>query len=372
VEALRENSHEVRIISPRSWLERRGSMPRIPLPGLVEMNVNYAPYFYTPGILRRFYDRFMWVSVGSRLRQEIAQFKPDCILSYWSHPDGSVAVRAGHEIGLPVGVIVGGSDVLLLPGQDPARGRKIARTLRTADAVITVNKHLRERVMDLGVSADRAHVVYQGVDQKLFSPGDQTVARRRVGIEENGKVLLFVGNLVPVKGIDVLLRAMARICRRGCAATLYLVGDGPLRRSLEDLAGKLEIMNWVRFVGPVLQKDLPDWYRSADLTVISSHSEGLPNVLRESLACGTPFVATNVGGISEIAETGMSRLVEAGNPELLADAIMEELARPRAKRAVCKSGWVESANRIVEIIDDSVARASAKHGSKPLEEAVCS
>src|SRR6202012_5610727 len=123
------------------------------------------------------------------------------------------------------------------------------------------------------------------------------------------------------KAIDVLLNAAANLSSRGVAYHLYLLGDGPLRDALTQQAKSLRLDDSVTFVGPRDPEQIGDWYRAADLTVLSSHSEGLPNVLRESVACGTPFVATDVGGVREIAgET--DRLVPPANPAALADAII--------------------------------------------------
>ena len=95
---------------------------------------------------------------------------------------------------------------------------------------------------------------------------------------------------------------------------LYLVGDGPLCRDLVARAVALGVSARVTFAGPKLHDELPEWYRAADLTVLPSRSEGLPNVLRESLACGTPFVASNVGEINEIADSRFSLLVPPKDP----------------------------------------------------------
>jgi glycosyltransferase involved in cell wall biosynthesis len=105
-------------------------------------------------------------------------------------------------------------------------------------------------------------------------------------------------------------------------------------------------------VGAVPQRQLPDWYRAADLTVLSSHSEGIPNVLRESLACGTPFVATRVGGTSEVATHPSCRLVPPGNPSDLATAIIASLddPRPDPENLSATGTWKQSAQRLLEVL----------------------
>ena len=179
--------------------------------------------------------------------------------------------------------------------------RRVQEVLETTDAVITVNDDLKNAVVRLGIRADKVHVWRQGIDAVRFRPGSRLLARQRLGIPDRHQVMLWVGRMHPVKGLDVLLESLALVRSRGVDCHLYLVGDGPLRGALVAQAEALGITVRVTFVGPKLHDELPDWYRAADLTVLPSRSEGLPNVLRESLACGTPFVASNIGGITEIA-----------------------------------------------------------------------
>jgi teichuronic acid biosynthesis glycosyltransferase TuaC len=279
----------------------------------------------------------------------LAELRPDCVLSYWAHPDGAVAARFARAAKIRSGVIVGGSDVLVLARKPGARRRSVVRALQANDAVITVGRQLAHTVEALGVPARKIHVVYQGVDDALFSPGPAIDARRRLAIPESGKVIVSIGSLIPVKGIDVLLEAMSRLTAGPGDVKLYLVGDGTGRRDLETLTKRLGLESVVRFVGKVNQTELPDWYRAADLTVLASRSEGVPNVLRESLACGTPFVATRVGGVSEIAEGTTCRLVPAEDPVALSEAIARSLAEPRGPLAT--GGlltWKQSTQQILE------------------------
>jgi glycosyltransferase involved in cell wall biosynthesis len=325
--------HEVRVVSPVSWVDelraaRRGAgLGRGRRAAIGGVEVAHPRSYYPPKVLRGHYGTFLWWSVGRGAGRLVADFAPEAVLGYWAHPDGEVAVRLARRAGVPSVVMVGGSDVLLL-GREAGRGRCVRRVLEAADAVVAVSRDLAEALAGLGIPAAKVHVIPRGVDAGAFAPGDRPGARRRLGIPDGAPVLLWVGRLVAVKGLDVLLRACGRLRDRGVAFRLYLVGDGPLRRPLEAQARSEGLGPAVAFVGPVAHDDLPDWYRAADLTVLPSRSEGVPNVLRESLACGTPFVASRVGGVPELAAGGAGELVEPGDPEALAAALAAALARP--------------------------------------------
>jgi glycosyltransferase involved in cell wall biosynthesis len=347
--------HQVRVVSPIAWVDElralAGGAPAAPR--RVERDgaeVYHPRYYYPPKVMRRHYGWFFWRSVRGTVRAITRGCRPDAVLAYWAHPDGEAAVRAGLELGIPSAVIVGGSDVLLLPRSRARRGR-VAAVLAAANAVLAVNQHLRDRVIELGTLPDRAHVWSQGVDRSRFSPGDRAAARRRFGIPDGAPVLLWVGRMVPVKGLDLLLEACSLLQGRGTQFRLYLVGDGPLRPALEADA-RARGLSDVHFVGQTFHDALPDWYRAADLTVLPSRSEGLPNVLRESLACGTPFVASRVGGISEIAAGGAALLVPAEDPGALADGLAQGLAAVAAgwRHEHRSVGWEESASTLANVL----------------------
>lgn len=165
-------------------------------------------------------------------------------------------------------------------------------------------------------------------------------------------MLLFVGNLVAIKGLDVLLRA-CELLARDFEYSCFLIGDGPLRGNLERDVARAGLTDRVRFVGPRPHAQLPDWYRAADVFVLPSRSEGVPNVLLEAAACGTPFVASRVGGIPEIAHLGESRLVPPGDVRQLAGALREFLERPAprpARPATEQRGLAEAAQELANFL----------------------
>jgi glycosyltransferase involved in cell wall biosynthesis len=349
--------HDLRVVSPVSWLRewKLGRGGRAFGPGrradMGGVEVHYPRYYYTPRVLRSFYGSFLWASVRGTVLRLLKEQRPEAVLGYWAHPDGEVAVRAARRAGVPAVVMVGGSDVLLLT-REPSRRRCILRVLRDADAVVTTSADLRAKLLDFGIDPGKVHVVHRGVDRDRFHPGDRGEARRRLGLPAEGRVLLSVGRLVPVKGLDVLLAACARLRDAGLAFRLNILGDGPLRGALQAQAAALGLAGAVTFAGAVRHEELPDWYRAADMVVLASRSEGIPNVLREALACGTPFVASRVGGIPELAAGSGNRLVPPEDAPALAAALAESLTAERANRTGSSppGGWEESANALVRVL----------------------
>jgi glycosyltransferase involved in cell wall biosynthesis len=331
VEALSE-LHDVRVVAPVPWTQRF----RPATGGPRASKAVHPLYLYTPGLLREHYGTFLWASCRRTLRVLAEKLQPDVFLAYWTHPDGEVALRIAREAGRPVVVIVGGSDVMLL-AEDDRRGPAIRRVLRSADGLLTVGERLRERVIELGAPPERAVAFRRGVDTRMFCPGDSREARARLGLPAGGRVVLWAGRMVPVKAVDVLLEAWRLLALPPAEARLCLVGDGPLQPWLRSQARDLGPSGAVAFPGGQRQEALPDWYRAADVTVLPSLSEGIPNVLLESLACGTPFVASDIGGVREIDAGPHGTLVPPARPDALAAALRGRLDSP--SRAVLPAGF---------------------------------
>jgi glycosyltransferase involved in cell wall biosynthesis len=189
------------------------------------------------------------------------------------------------------------------------------------------------------------------VNLDRFGPGDRSEARRALELDLDAPILLWIGRMVAVKGLDVLLEAFSGIVANP-APQLYLVGDGPLRATLEGQAKHLGVADRVHFVGTVDHAELGNWYRAADTFVLPSLSEGTPNVLLESLACGTPFVASMVGNVADLAEES-DWLVPPGNAAALQSALTNRLAAPVT---VCAKAIDDSvaADHLAAILDDAI------------------
>lgn len=349
--------HDVHVLCPVSWVDRLRAR-RVALsakPVLLDPTVtaSYPTFWYPPKVLRSHYDRFLEWSIQGRLARDLKTFQPDAVLSYWAHPDGTVAVRIARQLGIPAVTMVGGSDVLLL-GREGQRRNVILNTLTQSDAVIAVSEDIAQHIVADGVPQNKVHVVRRGVNRELFHPGDKAAARHKLGLPVDARILIGVGRLVPVKDWPTLIAACGLLPQDKTPTHCYLLGDGPLHGSLQQQIDQLGLQGKVILKGSQSQAALADWYRAADLIVLPSVSEGIPNVLLEAIASGLPFVATRVGGIPEIADPVQHRLVAVSQPHEMANAIRERLACGPSSQPprVQPLSWRESANQVTKIIQN--------------------
>ena len=355
--------HTVKVVVPWAWWSKLGRFLRTAgrdhLKGLQQAgpDVSYPSFCYLPKLLQNQHDWFMWQSVKSSVLASCRDSKPELILSYWTHPDGGAAVRAGRVMGVPVALRVGGSDVLL-ELKKPSRRQAFLDVLQNVDLLLPVGECLQEALVSAGLPEEKIHLLREGVDRDRFAPGDKRQARRCLNLPCEKPLLLWVGNMVPVKGLKILVQACQLLKAGGTDFCLALIGAGPLERELMAEVKVRKLADSVYFAGVVAHDQLPHWYRSAELTVLPSFSEGIPNVLRESLACGTPFVASRVGGIADMATEPLDRLVAPGDPVALAAAIQEKLTSPEcsARRAFVPGSWEDMACDLTDAVASLLAR----------------
>jgi glycosyltransferase involved in cell wall biosynthesis len=238
---------------------------------------------------------------------------------------------------------------------------------RRANEIIVLSEAFRRIVInDFGILPARVHVVRPGVDLERFHPLDTMGAREQLGLG-HGRVVLSVRRLVKRVGLDILLQAW------GAAefedATLYIVGDGPERRRLQTLADNLGVVATVRFVGRVPDNTLPLWYAAADVSVVPSLAlEGFGLVVLESLASGTPVLASDTGGMAEVLPgLGDGLLVPAGDISKLAVVLSAALrgdhvlpAREDCRRFAESFRWTKAADGVVEIFEQARARPPSR------------
>ena len=278
--------------------------PRYPLPPRVGMHAAPASLFLASALELR------------RLLRHGLRF--DLIDAHYLYPDGVAAVALGRAFGKPVVITARGSDVTELPNFAGPR-RMIKWAMDAAAGLISVSAGLKQAMVELGAKPESITVLRNGVDLDLFRPFDRPLARRDLGLD--GPTLLSVGHLIPRKRHDMAIAALNLLP----GWRLLIVGEGPERARLEDMARQLGLADRVRFEGAQPHASLPRFYTAADVLILASSREGWANVLLESMACGTPVVASNIPGNPEVVHSAAAgRIVDHNTPERFA-AWIEEL-----------------------------------------------
>lgn len=263
------------------------------------LTVYHPRYFLVPRISMPWHGISMFLGCLRTVEALHRRWKIDLLDAHYVYPDGMAAVLLAKYIGVPVAVSARGTDVNLF-STFPLIRPMIRWTLRQADGVLAVSAALKEVMAELGVDRNKIRVVPNGVDATRFQPVPVAEARRALGLPERSPIIVTVGSLIAVKGHDLLIQAFSKIAQRHDGLQLYIIGEGTQRQVLERLVNELGLGGKIHFAGKRPNEELRFWFSAGTVSCLASGREGWPNVVTESLACGTPVVATRVGGVPEI------------------------------------------------------------------------
>ena len=245
-----------------------------------------------------------------------------------------------------------------------ARTQQLLRVLtRLADRVTAVAEPVRSFLEDtVGLPSSKLITIQNGVEVDRYEaaiPHD----RKKWDLKNSEVIIGCVARLSPEKGHTVLLRAFQKVINRHSQARLVIIGEGGFRPALEQLIASLRLSSRVRLVGAVPHQALSPWYNAADLFCLVSAREGWPNVILEALACGTPVVATAVGGIPEVLRSEKVGLLTERSMEKIAESITRALRRPWKEDEIVQYArqyqWEHAASAIVSLFRGVLA----SHGS---------
>ena len=262
------------------------------------------------------------------LRRQIRQGRDfDLIDAHYFYPDGVAAVMLGQSLGRPVVVTARGDDLDLIATYAVPR-RWICWAAARAAGLVTVSSGLKDRLVALGTAPGAVTMLRNGVDLVRFRPHDRNAVRGALGLTR--PTLVAVGNLVPKKRHLLLVQALPLLPQ----VDLLIVGEGSEHNAIESLARQLRVADRIRLLGRMPQEQLPEIYSAADLLALPSQREGWPNVLLESMACGTPVIASDFAGVHEIIQAPEAgRIIVESTPAALAAAIADLLASLPSRHA---------------------------------------
>jgi glycosyltransferase involved in cell wall biosynthesis len=360
VRHLARRGHAVQVVAPLPYAPRWApwaryrALGRVPgLERIGELDVHHPRYPLLPRISMPAHGWLMSRGSFGVVRRLHEEHPFDCVDAHYVYPDGLAAMLLGKRLGIPVIVSARGSDISLFSTFRLIRPQ-IRWTLQQAAGVISVSDALKREMVRLGMPEAKARTIGNGIDLERFAPVPQSEARRRLGMPENSRVIVSVGALIPLKRHDSLIAAAARLLPRVPDLRLYIVGEGKCRRRLQALAAANGIADRVTLAGAQPNEELKYWYSAADVSCVASSREGWANVLLESLACGTPVVATNVGGAPEaIASPELGLLVGqdvSAIAEGLERALTRQWDRDRLVRYARSRTWDVVAKEIEEFL----------------------
>ncbi len=340
------------------------------------IKVYYPRYLMIPA---RYFSRFqaihgifIYLSAKALVKKLIRMNQQETVLhSHTILYDGFAGGLLKRKYKIPHICTIHGSDINIYPFRNKLNLSFVKFALNNCDQVVTVSYKLKEKTELISDKLNNISVINNGADPGKFYPMLKEIAKRKLEIKENGKIILFVGDLKPVKGVKYLIKAFAQLQRdyKNDTTALYLIGDGIERGNLEALASELHVEKKVYFLGRKAHDEIPLWMNAADIFVLPSISEGFPTVIPEAMMCGLPVVASNVGGIPEIVVHGQTGFLvmskESGSLaeyiKLLAeDANLRKKFSQAALDGSIKYTWENNAAEYVKIYEDSVHNDSSR------------
>jgi glycosyltransferase involved in cell wall biosynthesis len=339
-ELLKTGEVETRVIAPVPWFpltgERFGEYGQFAATPREDtrhgIHVQYPRYLLLPKVGMNMAPASIARAAWPAVQRLIADgFDFDLIDAHYYYPDAVAAAIIARRLGKPFVVTARGTDLNLIP-DFPEPRRRILETAAQAAASIGVCKALMDRLTELGADPAKLHVLRNGVDLERFRPEPMVEARAKLGLPAEGRMLLSVGHLIERKGHHIAIEAMVKMPD----VRLCIVGRGPEEAALKALAGGLGVQDRVRFVGLVDNAELRWWYSAADASLLCSSREGWANVLLESMACGTPVVATDIWGTPEVVASPEAGQLMSDRTAAALAAAWQALQEQMPKRAATR------------------------------------
>ncbi|MFC1668288.1 glycosyltransferase family 4 protein [Chlamydiota bacterium] len=300
------------------------------------IKVSYPRFFSFPGILKPLDGFFLALTIKKIIKKyNKKEMYFDVLDAHLAYPDGYSALIASKKYNIPVTITIRGHDVNYLH-RYPLRKRQVKYALKSSKQVFSVcQKLLDEAKLSFCLSTKKGVVTYNGVDRAAFHPMERSIARGKIGFGSySGEMILSIGYLVPRKGFNILIEAFNIIRKEFLKEEIRLIiigergGEKYIGNKLKNRVKELGLEKDVLFIKQIPHHELLYWYNASDLFCLASSHEGLPNVILESIVCGTPVVATNVWGIPEvIVNESIGMLVERGSSSCFAEILKKALNR---------------------------------------------
>lgn len=350
---------DARVVSPLPWWSQREDPDRWFF-GLKEnftgLHASFPTYWSVPG-LHTWHARGMYLSLKHELIKLHSSFPFEAILASWAYPDAAAAAHFARFFRVPLVTNVLGSDINALTTY-PRLTPQIRATLEASARIISVSGALKTKMVEMGIAPPKIVVQHNGVDRHEFCIREKEDARVCLDLDPEPQRIVYVGNFVEEKGVDVLVKAFSLLLSQNENLRLSLVGSGNLQPRLREIVEEMGLTGKVEFHGRRSHEEIPLWMSAADLFCLPSLREGCPNVVLEALSSGVPVVASRVGGVPEILNETQGELTEAGNPQALSASLCRALERewnPELLRdSVSGCSWTDVGSHYYRILSYAI------------------
>jgi len=313
---------KARVVAPVPWFPFKGDLFKqyavyadVPkFENRHDIDIYHPRYLVIPKIGMLLTPFFMAISLYFQIKQLNKQEKIDLIDAHYFFPDGVAVALVNKLLKIPFIISARGTDINLIPEYKIPR-KMILWAADQAQASVTVCNALKDSMIEMGAEEEKIHVYRNGVDLDLFRLLDKQQCREKYQL--NKKILVSVGHLIERKGHHLIIEAMQLLPDY----QLLIVGGGEDEKSLKALVETLNISKQVTFLGEKKQQDLTEIYNAADAMVLASSREGWANVLLESMACGTPVVATDIWGTPEVVQNSNAGVLVKRTSDKIAEGI---------------------------------------------------
>lgn len=266
----------------------------------------------------------------AHVRRLRGEFPFDVIDCHWAYPDGAAAAILARRLHVPLAITVRGDDVNVFL-KEFSRRPWIRWSLGRADLVIALSNELKEIVVASGVSPSKVVVIPNGIKPEDFHPIDRKVARARLGLPANGRMVLSAGRLHRSKGYPILVEALGRLGEGFADVHAYIAGpsdhEADARPDIQEAAVRCGVHDRVHLIGAQDAATMKYWYGAADVFCLPTAREGSANVLLEAMACGIPCITTAVGGNPDVVNSEEVGMLVPPDPESVSRALGLALSR---------------------------------------------
>ncbi len=319
------------------------------------VDIYHPRYLVIPKLGMNLTPYFLYRSLKKAVKRLVdSGYGFDLIDAHYFYPDGVAATKLANELDKPIIVTARGSDITLLATYLKPQ-EKIKKTLKNISSGIGVCQALVDEMKRLQPKHKPLQAIRNGVDLELFKPSTDR-GKLRSKLDFSHFTLLMVGNLVELKGHRLVIKALKKLSN----INLVIIGEGELRNELEQQVVSEHLQGKVRFIGGLKQSQLPDFYAAADCLVLASSREGWANVLLESMACGTPVVATKVWGTPEVVSKPEAGLLIHRDVDSIVQGIelfmKNDIDRSKTRQYAQEFSWSATSTAQYELFDECIAK----------------